>query len=128
MLNKAGRFTIVAQMRKDPQGVKNRNRMVKNERKPLVTAIFFMLYLMIHELYLLMEFLIFIFYFMGFESRSSYLLARRAEFPETTGQDFTNSLVRLSNFLTFSTFSLIVFGSIHDMKLLILTARSYNSI
>ena len=26
-----------------------------------------------------------------------YLVARRAEFPENTGQDFTNSLVRLFN-------------------------------
>ena len=53
MLNKAIRFTTVAQMRKDPQDVRNRNGMVKNERKESVTAIFFMLYLMIHELYIL---------------------------------------------------------------------------
>ena len=60
MFNKAVRFNN--KNSKDPQDVRNRNRMVKNERKKLVTAIFFMLYLMIHELYILMEFFSFLFH------------------------------------------------------------------
>ena len=54
-----------------------------------------MLYLMIHELYLLI--LMEVFHFNFIVMNDGHLLAPRAEFPENTGQDCTNFLVSLSN-------------------------------
>ena len=85
MLNKAIWFTTVTQIRKDPQDVRNRKRMVKNERKKLVTAIYFMLYLMIYQLYLLILMEFFHFYFIDYEWRLFASPSRRTSRKHWTG-------------------------------------------